>query len=146
MHNYCWSHLKGDDRCVCSAIRLPGLQKNRKKLWYWSPFISSVGGVHCVNVAVQLVSKRQPGLGGEIYLGASTQASCSFAVTTPGCRGAKARLHLLDGNCRRGALPALAALFTASVERKALQHFHTHGGRGVCRERAENRDITIWSN
>lgn len=59
---------------------------------------SSVGGVHCIDVAVQLVSKRQPGLGGEIYLGAPTQASCSVTVTTPGCGGAQTRLHLFDGD------------------------------------------------
>lgn len=90
------------------------------------PASSSVGGVHCVDVAVQLVSERQPGLGGEIDLGAPTQASsCSFAPT--GCGGAQAGLHLLDGNCRWGALSALAALFTASVEGETLQHLHTHG-------------------
>lgn len=87
---------------------------------------SSVGSVHCVDVAVQLVSKRQPGLGGEIDLGAPTEASRSLAVTAPGCRGSQARLHLLYGHCRWGALPTLAALFTASVERKTLQHLHTH--------------------
>ena len=50
---------------------------------------------------------------------------------------------LLLLTCRRGALPALAALFTAPVERKALQHLHTHGGRDVCRERAVNRDMNM---
>lgn len=49
--------------------------KRKMYIQHRSPFISSVGGVHCVDVAVQLVSKRQPGLGGEIYLGATTQAS-----------------------------------------------------------------------
>lgn len=44
--------------------------------------------------------------------------------------------------CRWGALPALAAFFTASVERKALQHLHTHG-RDVYRESRENKDIII---
>lgn len=34
--------------------------------------------------------------------------------------------------CSWGALSALAALFTASVERETLQHLHTHGWR-VCR-------------
>lgn len=59
---------------------------------------SSVGGVHCVDVAVELVSKRHPSLGGEIYLRAPAQASCSFAVAAPGCCGVKAGLRLLNGN------------------------------------------------
>ena len=58
---------------------------------------SSVGGVHCIDVAVQLVSERQPGLGGEVDLGAPTEASCSFTVTAPGCRGGQTGLHLLCG-------------------------------------------------
>lgn len=114
-----------------SAPQTPGIRGQQKNFDYGvhlSPLQpSSVGGIHCVDVAVQLVSKRQPGLGGEIDLGAPTQASCSIAVTTPGCGGAQTGLHLLNGNCRWGALPALAALFTASVERKTLQHLYTHG-------------------
>lgn len=60
--------------------------------------LSSVGGVHCVDVAVQLVSERQPGLGGEVDLGAPAEASCSFAVAAPGRRGGQAGRHVLYGN------------------------------------------------
>lgn len=63
--------------------------------------IFSVGGVHCVDVAVQLVSKRKPGFAGEINLGVPTQASCSLAVAAPGCGGAQARFRILNGNWRK---------------------------------------------
>lgn len=89
----------------------------------------SVGGVHCIDVAVQLVPKRQPGLGGEIYLGASRQTPCSFTVTAPGRGGGQTWLHILYRNCRWRALSALAPLFAASVEGETLQHFHTHGDK-----------------
>lgn len=58
----------------------------------------SVGGVHCVDVAVQLVPERQPGLGGEVDLGAPAEASGSLAVAAPGRRRGQAWLHLLYGN------------------------------------------------
>lgn len=116
-----------------SGYEVPAWTGNRE-LWHWSPFISfwasSVGGVHGVDVAVQLVSERQPGFGGEVDLGATTETSWSFAVAAPGCGGGEAGLHLINGNCCWGALPALAALFTAPVEGKTLQHLHSHS-RGV---------------
>lgn len=125
---------EGDDGCTRSAIGLLGQRPGSKHEWVGDLPSFSVGGVHRVDVAVQLVSEGQPCFGGEIYLGASTQASCSFAVAAPGRGGAQAGLHVVDGNCRWRALPALAALFTASVERKTLQHLHTHG-RDVWRKR-----------
>lgn len=36
--------------------------------------------------------------------------------------------------CRWGALFTLAAVFAASVERKALEHLNTHG-RSVCKKK-----------
>lgn len=72
--------------------------------------------------------ERQPGFGGEIDLGVATQAPRSLAVTAPGRGGAQAGLCLLDRNCRRGALSALAALFATPVEGETLQHLDPHGG------------------
>lgn len=60
--------------------------------------LGSVGGVHSVDVTVQLVSERQPGLGGEVDLGAPAEAPRSFAVAAPGCGGGQPRLHLLYRN------------------------------------------------
>lgn len=108
----------------------------------WSPRSSSVGGIHCIDVAVQLVSERKPGLGGEIDLGTPIDASCSFALTAPGCRRGQTWLHLLHRNWRGRALPALAALFAASVEGKALQHLHTHD-RDAWGEKEVKKDINI---
>lgn len=113
--------------------------------------IRSVGGVHCVDVTVQLVSEGQPGFGGEV---AGAPAEGPGAFTVPGGGGGQTRLHLLDGNWggqkvrgqRSGSvflsvnhwwvqlsltgvwrtLSALTAFLTASVEGKTLEHLHTH--------------------
>lgn len=89
----------------------------------------SVGGVHGVDVAVQLVSEGQTGFGGEVDLGTPGQTAGALAVAAPGRGGRQTRLHVL---CHWGALSALASLFTASVEGKTLQHLHTHDGRENC--------------
>lgn len=59
---------------------------------------SSVGGVHGVDVAVQLVPERQPGLCGEVDLRSVTEASCAVAVAAPGSGGGQAGFCLLSGN------------------------------------------------
>lgn len=93
-----FAQLSGSQVCAAGSQR-EWATENFDTRVHLSPLqLSSVGGVHCVDVAVQLVSKRQPGLGGEIYLGAATQASCSLAVATPGCRGGQTGLHVLNGN------------------------------------------------
>lgn len=96
--------------------------------WRGGPAAASVGGVHGVDVAVQLVPEGEPGLGGEVDLGAAAQAPAALPVAAPGRGGGEARLHLLYRNCRRGALPALAALLAAPVEWEALERLHTHDG------------------
>lgn len=45
---------------------------------------SSVGGVHSVDVAVQLVSEGETRLGGKIDLGSS---QAPLPITAPGCGG-----------------------------------------------------------
>lgn len=79
-----------------SAEQAQSLSGNQKTFLLFSLLSSSVRGVHCIDVAVQLMSEGQPGLGGEIDLGAPT--SCSFTVTAPGRRGGQTWLCLLCGN------------------------------------------------
>lgn len=146
-----------------SPLQDLGTNKQQKTLKSIPTPPSSVGGIYCVDVAVHLVPKRQPGFAGEINLGVPTQASRSLAVTAPRRGGRQARLCFCngrsgpcDGNnpaliwgcsnvlghvvvvaltCCWGALFTLAAVFAASVERKALEHLNTHG-RAVCKKKA----------
>lgn len=59
----------------------------------------SAGCVHCVEVAVHLVSEGEASLGGEVDLGA-TQTAAALALATTRHRGRQAGLHLLTGDWR----------------------------------------------
>lgn len=59
----------------------------------------SVRGIHCVDIAVHLVPKRQPGFAGEINLRVPTQASCSFAVAAPRCGRGQSGLCFFNRRC-----------------------------------------------
>lgn len=62
----------------------------------------SAGCVHCVEVAVHLVSEGEASLGGEVDLG-SAQAATALALATTRHRRRQARLHLLSGDWGDGA-------------------------------------------
>lgn len=82
------------------ASQLSNINWQEKTLESMSlPQSCSVGGIHCVDVAVQLVPEREPGFAGEINLRVPTQTSRSFTVTAPGCGGAQARLCFFNRNC-----------------------------------------------
>lgn len=82
------------------ASQLSNINWQEKTLESMSlPQSCSVGGIHCVDVAVQLVPEREPGFAGEINLRVPTQTSRSFTVAAPGCGGTQARLCFFNRNC-----------------------------------------------
>lgn len=98
-HAYRWQqmHLL-NYQASTSAAQAQSRSENQKTFLLCSPLCSSICGIHCIDVAVQLMSERQPGLGGEVDLGAPTEAPCSFTATAPGRRGGQTWLCLLCGN------------------------------------------------
>lgn len=89
-------------------------------------------GIHCMNVAVHLVSEGDPGLLGIVHLRAA-QAAPAVALAACRCRGGEAWLRFFTrffSFCLCRAMSALAFVFAAPVEGEAQEHLHTHSSRG----------------
>lgn len=84
----------------------------------------SVGGIDGVDIAVHLMSERDPGLLGEVH----PCPAANLPLAAPGGCGGEARVGDLPGGCcLLEAPPALTPLFAAPVPGKTLQDLHTHG-------------------
>lgn len=85
-----------------------------------------VRSIHCIDVAVQLVSERESGLVGKI--GLWTQNAAAVPFTAPRGSGWQPWFHNFSFYCLWRAL-SFAPFPEASVEWEALKHFHTHVSR-----------------
>lgn len=101
VHYYCPSHLKVATDALAHLSDFDVFGTGSEHKWESDAVpsqSSSVCGIHRVDVAVQLMSERQPGFGGEVDLWAST----AFTVAAPGRCGWQTWLWLLCGNWMTG--------------------------------------------